>query len=103
MGEYAVMAQLLSKSWVANIYSPAADSGVDMILLTKAGRIKKIQVKTSRVYPSQGAWFNNISKEHLQADSADSDMFYVLAEGHPPVNYLIFPAKELLELCRNQF
>ena len=103
MGEYAVMAQLLSKSWVVNVYSPAADSGVDIVLLTKTSEIRKLQVKTSRIYPSQGAWFNNLSKRHLQADGADSDMFYVLAEGHPPIDYLIFPAKELLEHCRIQF
>jgi len=40
MGEYAVMAQLLSNSWVANVYSPAADTGVDLILLTKEQKLR---------------------------------------------------------------
>src|SRR5438034_11533123 len=30
MGEYAVMAQLLARSWVSNVYSPAADTGVHL-------------------------------------------------------------------------
>src|SRR5438094_10184236 len=80
MGEYAVMAQLLSKSWVANVYSPAADSGVDIIVLTRTGKMRKVQVKTSRIYPSGGTWFQNISRGHLEVDSTAEGMFYVLAE-----------------------
>jgi len=60
MGEYSVMAQLLSKSWVANVYSPAADTGVDLILLTKEQKLRKLQVKTSRIYPDGETWFMNI-------------------------------------------
>ena len=64
MGEYAVMAQLLSKSWVANVYSPAADTGVDLILLTKEQKLRKVQVKTSKIYPNGGTWFMTSSKRN---------------------------------------
>ena len=97
------MAQLLSKSWVANVYSPAADSGVDIIVLTRTGKMRKVQVKTSRIYPSGGTWFQNISRMHLEEDSTAEGMFYVLAEGHPPISYLVFPANELLNLFQNRF
>ena len=30
-------------------------------------------------------------------------MFYVLAEGHPPSSFLVFPVNELLELFQQQF
>jgi len=58
------MAQLLARSWVSNVYSPAADTGVDLILLTKEQKLRKIQVKTSRIYPSGEAWFMNIFQEN---------------------------------------
>jgi len=103
MGEYAVMAQLLSKSWVANVYSPAADTGIDLVLLTKDGKLRMIQVKTSKIYESDGTWFNNISQTHLTKDSTQAGMFYVLAEGHPPGRFLVFPARDLLEKFQNQF
>ena len=103
MGEYAVMAQLLSKSWVANVYSPAADTGVDLVLLTTEKKLSKIQVKTSRIYETGGSWFNNISQRHLREDSTQPDMFYVLAEGHPPSDFLVFPAQVLLNLFQSQF
>ena len=103
MGEYAVMAQLLSKSWVSNVYAPAADSGVDVVLLTEADRLRMIQVKTSRIYETGGSWFNNISQRHLRQDSTKPGMFYVLAEGHPPAHFLIFTASELLKLFETKF
>jgi len=103
MGEYAVMTQLLSRSWVTNVYTPAADSGVDLVLLTKERKLRMIQVKTSRIYESDGTWFNNISPTHLQRDSTQPDMFYVLAEGHPPMRFMVFPANELLEKFRQHF
>ncbi|HZY93783.1 MAG TPA: hypothetical protein VFE98_02855 [Candidatus Bathyarchaeia archaeon] len=103
MGEYAVMAQLLSKSWIGNVYSPAADTGVDLVILTKEQKLRKIQVKTSRIYPTGGSWFNNISQRHLKEDSTQPDMFYVLAEGHPPTGFLVFRAQELLKLFQSQF
>ncbi len=103
MGEYAVMAQLLAKSWVSNVYSPAADTGVDLILLTKEQKLRKIQVKTSRIYPSGGTWFMNIFPENLKEDITQPDMFYVLAEGHPPSQFLVFPVNELLKLFQQQF
>jgi hypothetical protein len=103
MGEYSVMAHLLSKSWVENVYSPAADTGVDLVLLTNEQKLRKIQVKTSRIYPTGGSWFNNISQRHLREDSTESDMFYVLAEGHPPTGFLVFPAQQLLSLFQSQF
>ncbi len=81
MGEYAVMAQLLSKSWVTNVYSPAADTGVDLILLTKDQKLRKLQVKTSRIYPNGETWFMNIFQQKLREDITQPDMFYVLAEG----------------------
>jgi len=83
MGEYAVMAELLSKSWVANVYHPAADYGVDIIALTKAGKVRKTQVKTSRFYESGGSWWK-VSKRHVKHDASDTDMFYVFGEGSPP-------------------
>ena len=97
------MAHLLSKNWVGNVYSPAADTGVDLILLTKEQKLRKIQVKTSRIYPTGGSWFNSISQRHLKEDSTQPEMFYVLAEGHPPTGFLIFPAQELLGLFQSQF
>src|SRR2546428_12274693 len=78
MGEYAVMAQLLSKSWVTNVYTPAADTGVDLILLTKDQKLRRIQVKTSKIYPNGETWFMNIFQEKLKEDITQSDMFYVL-------------------------
>src|SRR2546428_6218140 len=103
MGEYAVMAQLLAKSWVSNVYSPAADTGVDIVLLTKEGKMKKIQVKTSRVYPSKATWFMNISKAHLEPDSPDPEMSNVLAEGHLLEPYLLLRAGKLFELFQTRF
>lgn len=97
------MAQLLAKSWVSNVYSPAADTGVDLILLTKEQKLRKIQVKTSKIYPSGGTWFMNIFQENLKKDITQSDMFYVLAEGHPPSSFLVFPVNDLLELFQHQF
>jgi hypothetical protein len=103
MGEYSVMAQLLSKSWVSNVYTPAADTGVDLILLTKDQKLRRIQVKTSKIYPSGGTWFMNIFQEKLKQDLTQPDMFYVLAEGHPPSQFFVFPVNELVELFRQQF
>ena len=103
MGEYAVMAQLLSKSWVTNVYSPAADTGVDLILLTKDQKLRKLQVKTSKIYPNGETWFMNIFQQKLREDITQPDMFYVLAEGHPPKHFLVFPVNELVELFQQQF
>ena len=103
MGEYAVMAQLLAKSWVSNVYSPAADTGVDLILLTKEQKLRRLQVKTSKIYPNGETWFMNIFQENLKEDITQQDMFYVLAEGHPPSQFLVFPVKELLGLFQQQF
>src|SRR5437870_3335876 len=97
MGEYAVMAELLAKPWVANVYAPAADTGVDLVLLTRAGEFKKIQVKTSRTYKNGGTWFT-VTKRHITEDGSKPDMFYIFAEGHPPRDFLIFTSLDLLKL-----
>ena len=102
MGEYAVMAQLLSKSWVANVYSPAADYGVDIILLTEGGMVRKVQVKTSRFYESGGSWWK-VSKPHVRHDASDAEMFYVFGEGHPPRDFLIFPSADVLRFFETGF
>jgi len=102
MGEYAVMAELLSKSWVANVYNPAADYGVDIIALTMAGKVRKIQVKTSRFYESGGSWWK-VSKRHVKQDASDTEMFYVFGEGHPPRDFLIFPSADVLRLFETGF
>jgi len=102
MGEYAVMAELLSNSWVANVYHPAADYGVDIIALTMAGKVKKIQVKTSRFYESGGSWWK-VSKRHVKHDASDTDMFYVFGEGSPPRDFLIFPSADILRLFETGF
>jgi hypothetical protein len=97
MGEYAVMAELLAKPWVENVYVPAADTGVDVILLTNEGKLKKIQVKTSRAFGSGGFWFT-VSKRRILEDGSKSNMFYVFAEDRPPKDYLIFRSAKLLRL-----
>ncbi len=75
---------------MANVYSPAADYGVDIILLTEEGEMKKIQVKTSRFYESGGSWWK-ASKENLERDAGDPDVFYIFGEGKPPQDFLVFP------------
>jgi hypothetical protein len=102
MGEYAVMAELLAKPWIANVYAPAADTGVDVVILTTERKVKKIQVKTSRVYGSGGLWWS-VSKRRIEDDSSDSDMFYVFAEDRPPKNFLVFPSSKVLDLFESEF
>jgi hypothetical protein len=102
MGEYAVMAQLLALDWVANVYSPAADYGVDIILLTESGKVRKIQVKTSRFYESGGSWWK-ASKRSVERDAKDTEMFYTLGEGHPPKDFLVFPSADILRLFQTGF
>jgi hypothetical protein len=102
MGEYAVMAELLAKPWVGNVYAPAADTGVDVLILTSEGKVRKVQVKTSRVYASGGFWWS-VSKKHIKSDSTEADMFYVFAEDRPPQNFLVFPASRVLELFERKY
>ena len=101
MGEYAVMSELLSKSWVKNVFAPAADTGVDVVLLTNEGGLRKIQVKTSRVYASGGSWFK-IAKRRVIETSSDPDMFYVFGEDRPPKNFLVLPSTDVLRLFRRE-
>ncbi len=100
MGEYAVTTELLAKPWVENVYMPAADTGVDLVLLPHEGELKKIQVKTSRVYGSGGFWFT-VSRRHIIEDGRMTNMFYVFAEDRPPKNFLIFQSGEVLRLFQS--
>jgi hypothetical protein len=87
MGEYADMAELLAKPWVGNVYAPAADTWVHVLILTSEGKVRKVQVETSRIYASGGSWWS-VAKKHIKSDSDETDMFYVFAEDRPPKKFL---------------